>query len=145
MPNITFTGAKRACTHACARGIGIGIAPRGLVERGVELVIPRVYLRALHQQSEGDVVVAVSTRQVQGRVLDASLRIEVGPLVDELRGEHATEYARSYSSNTTQPRSSVGHSYPPFLRRRLLRWLLTSYAEWVGQETRRLWFSTPLF
>lgn len=71
------------------------------MERGVELVVPRVYLRALHQQRESDVVVAVSARQVQGCVLDASLRIKVGSLVDELRGGQSTDTAATQQQATT--------------------------------------------
>lgn len=54
------------------------------MQRCIALVIPRVYLRPLDQQRQRDVVVPVTARQMQGRVLDASLRVEIRPLVDEL-------------------------------------------------------------
>lgn len=59
-------------------------SPCCLVQRCVALVIPRVHLRPLDQQRQSDVVVPVSARQMQRRVLDASLRVEIRPLIDEL-------------------------------------------------------------
>lgn len=59
-------------------------SPRCLVQRCVALVIPRVHLRPLDQQRQSDVVVPVPARQMQGGVLDAGLRVEIRPLVDQL-------------------------------------------------------------
>lgn len=59
--------------------------PRRLVQRRVEFVVPRIDLGSLHQKGQRDVIVSVSACQMQRRVFDASFRIKVCSLSDELQ------------------------------------------------------------